>query len=84
MGTSHRYSSATDKPDTADASGSSPITAKLAKNEDHSDELLRAIDHVNQSLKTVLTAIRDIQREIGINNTQDVPLKPDDSWNGTP
>lgn len=87
MGTSTRYSSATDlphtipgEPDIADASGSSPISAN------HSDDLLLAIARVEASLRTVLAAIRVIQLEMGITQkpTPDVPLKPDNSWIGTP
>jgi hypothetical protein len=70
----------------ADASGSSPISAN--------DDVLLALARVESSLRIVLAAIAELQREIGITPklTQDpstrsgqaVPLKPDSSWIGTP
>lgn len=53
---------------------------------DHTPELRLAIARVEASLRVVLTAIREIQREMGINTSivHDVPLRPDPSWIGTP
>ena len=55
MGTSARYSSASDKPEIADASGSSPISASIPN-----DDIRAALARVDQSLKLVLVAISPI------------------------
>lgn len=59
-----------------DGSGATPIPTT-----DPTPELLLALARVDQSLRVVLLAIHEIQREMGISiyPTPDVPLKPDNS-----
>jgi len=65
-----------------DASGARPILVP----KDASDELLLAIARVEASLRVVLAAINEMQREMGIAAppSSSVPLRPDPSWVGTP
>lgn len=61
-----------------DASGATPLLTS------DNPDVIAALIRVEASLQVVLTAITILKAEMAGKHRIDVPLRPDDSWVGTP